>query len=397
MKICLFDDSHRNHFFPIAYSRPIAHLRCGAFTLVEKWQILAGKDTDLHILTEDYLMEYFEMKKPASEEILYLNSRIIPFRSSYEKIMTIGPDQIFIHFDGSILACLSETGEFVPDIWIKEKRKVEVDLPVFNYIWDLIYQNELLLKDDFSYFGYKNFTAPSYVYLLQPEQIVIGENVELEPGVVLDARSGPVIIDDQSHIMAHSVIKGPAYIGKNCIVRASAKLYGHLSIGPVCKVGGEVAESIIQGYSNKQHDGFLGHAYLGEWCNLGADTNNSDLKNNYGEISVFLNGKAVNTGHRFLGLIMGDHSKSAINTSFNTGTIVGFSSNIFARGFVKKFVPSFSWMGDDLIRTYDLVKAKEVARIVMGRRNKTFTGKEDRLFNYLFQFTREIENQGQQK
>jgi UDP-N-acetylglucosamine diphosphorylase/glucosamine-1-phosphate N-acetyltransferase len=187
--------------------------------------------------------------------------------------------------------------------------------------------------------------------------------------------------------MSQSVIQGPAYIGKNSIVKIGAKIYHETTVGEVCKVGGEIENAIFQSYSNKQHDGFLGHAYLGRWVNLGAATNNSDLKNNYAKISVKHNGRVVDTGLQFLGLIMGDHSKTAIGTLFNTGTIVGVSSNIFGAGFQPRAIPSFAWGGSEFIKEYKLEKALEVAEIVMSRRNKKLTDAMKTLFSDVFKFT----------
>ncbi|MFQ5584711.1 MAG: hypothetical protein ACE5GL_09785, partial [Calditrichia bacterium] len=209
--------------------------------------------------------------------------------------------------------------------------------------------------------------------------------------VVIDAENGPVWIDEDAVIMANAVLEGPIYIGKKSRIKIGAKLYENTTIGPVCKIGGEVEGSIIQGYSNKQHDGFLGHAYLGSWVNLGADTNNSDLKNNYGMIRVLLNGKPVNSGKRFLGLMMGDHSKTAINTMFNTGTIVGVNCNIFGAGMPPKFVPSFSWGGAEGIADFILDKAMHIAKNVMARRNVEFTHRDEQLFKEVRRYSSKIE------
>ncbi len=202
---------------------------------------------------------------------------------------------------------------------------------------------------------------------------------------MIDSDAGPVIIENGGTIMPNAVIIGPVYIGKKCTIKANAKIYEGTSIGQISKVGGEVEESIIHEYSNKQHEGFLGHAYIGSWCNLGADTNNSDLKNNYGPVTIVMDKEKINTGETFVGLFMGDHSKSGINTMFNTGTVVGFCSNVFGAGYLPKYIPSFSWLDAQKgITPYKLEKAIEVAKKVMKRRDIKFTSVDNNIFKYLF-------------
>jgi len=225
------------------------------------------------------------------------------------------------------------------------------------------------------------------VHFLNQAQIFVAPSVDVHPGVVLDARSGPIVIDSDAVIMANSVIQGPTYIGPGSQVKIAAKIYHGTSVGPQCKIGGEVEESVIQGYSNKQHDGFLGHAFVGEWCNLGAGTTNSDLKNNYGSVRIWCNGEWCDTGSQFIGLLMGDHSKTGINTSLNTGTVVGVSCNIFDAGLPPKFVPSFSWGRSGLLATYGLPQAIETARRVTARRSIWFGEDEERLLQSVFQST----------
>ena len=217
----------------------------------------------------------------------------------------------------------------------------------------------------------------------------IGKNVEIKPGVVLDASTGPIFIEKNVTIFPNAVIQGPFYIGQSSKIKSSATIYPNVSIGNVCKVGGEVEDTIIHSYTNKQHSGFLGHSYLGSWINLGADTNNSDLQNNYGSIKVQINGRHIDSGKQFVGLMMGDHSKTAINTMFNTGTVVGFSSNVFGAGFPPKYIPSFGWGGSESMKEYKLVKALETAKAVFVRRNRNFSAEDENLFEYIFNLTKE--------
>ena len=193
---------------------------------------------------------------------------------------------------------------------------------------------------------------------------------------------------DDAFIFPNAVIEGPCFIGKATKIKSGATIYENTTIGNVCKVGGEVEQSIFMDYSNKQHSGFIGHSYIGSWVNLGADTNNSDLKNNYSNIKIKLSNKEVDSGSQFLGLLIGDHSKSAINTMFNTGTVVGFSSNIFTSGFPDKFVPSFTWGGNESSISYDIKKAIETAKIVMSRRKLEFKKNDEEMFSFIYELTK---------
>ncbi|MBI4531482.1 MAG: hypothetical protein HY709_08145, partial [Candidatus Latescibacteria bacterium] len=224
-------------------------------------------------------------------------------------------------------------------------------------------------------------------YLLDSSNIYIAPGATVKPGVVLDAEGGPIFIDQGARIFPNATIEGPAYIGRKTQIKIGAKIYEGTTVGEVCKVGGEVEGSIIHGYSNKQHDGFLGHAYLGMWVNLGADTNNSDLKNNYSSVRVMIDGEEIDTGSMFVGLTMGDHSKSGINTMFNTGTVVGAVCNVFGAGFPPKEIPSFTWGGADGLTIYDPHRAIEVCRRVMARRDVPLTDVDAQFLQRLFELT----------
>ena len=232
----------------------------------------------------------------------------------------------------------------------------------------------------------KKYTGVNFV---NKKNIFIGKDVDIKPGVVLDASTGPIYIEKNVTIFPNAVIQGPFYIGESSKIKSCATIYPNVSIGKVCKVGGEVEDTIIHPFSNKQHSGFLGHSYLGSWINLGADTNNSDLQNNYGSIKVQVNGRHIDSGKQFVGLMMGDHSKTAINTMFNTGTVVGFSSNVFGAGFPPKYIPSFGWGGSDSMKEYKLVKAIETAKAVFARRDKNFEKDDEEMFETIFNLTKE--------
>jgi UDP-N-acetylglucosamine diphosphorylase/glucosamine-1-phosphate N-acetyltransferase len=264
---------------------------------------------------------------------------------------------------------------------------------MISYPWDLVNLNGAEIVADFALLApekEKRMRGTVYegAHLVNPGNIVIGEGSKVKPGVVLDAEGGPIWIGNNVTVFPNAVIEGPAFVGDRSLVKVGAKIYENTSIGPVCKVGGEVEGAVIHSYSNKQHDGFLGHAYLGMWVNLGADTNNSDLKNNYGNVKLVIDGETVDSGSMFMGLVMGDHSKSSINSMFNTGTVVGVSSNIFGSGFPPKSVPSFAWGGAEGLKTYDLEKALEVARRVMGRRKMALSGAEEKVLRAVFELTK---------
>ena len=248
-----------------------------------------------------------------------------------------------------------------------------LDVKYIKYLWNTLDFIADCLDDDKQFFetaANLSEYEKSGVHFVNKNDIYLGKNVKIAPGTVIDASEGVVILQDNATVMHNSVIMGPVSIGKYSTIKAGAKIYGKTSIGEHCKVGGEVENSILQGYSNKQHDGFLGHSFVSEWVNLGADTNTSDLKNNYSDISVQLENKMLQTGRRFLGTLFGDHVKTAINTMLSTGTVIGVAANIFCNGFPAKSIPSFSWVNDSNRELYNFDKFIETAHIVTARRNR---------------------------
>ena len=275
--------------------------------------------------------------------------------------------------------------------------KEQVDIKSIDYIWNITNYNASELRSDFEQLmiskkvtNKNNILGKVYdgVHLIEKDNIFIDEEAVIKPGAVIDGSAGPVYIDKKAKIFSNSVIEGAVYIGEGTQIKSCARIYENVSIGQICKVGGEVEDTIFLPYSNKQHSGFLGHAYLGSWVNIGADTNCSDLKNNYGHVKVYVNGEIVDSGTQFMGLIMGDHSKTSINTMFNTGTIVGVSCNIFGSGFPSKYIPSFSWGGRDAVTTYDIDKSIETGKRVMARRSKEMSDAEEKLFRKIFDLTK---------
>ena len=410
MQICIFEDVNYSNFEPMIFSRPVYDLLCGSNSLKEKIiRNYVGAKVSLHC--RPYLKELVQKANPnllvnkiEDAECLFINGRIIaPENLSQLLPLLPAEDKVFVNEETVIAAYLSGKNlqhkiNHIQDLFsVNDFNGLPIkilDIKCANYLWDLININGNQIISDFNYLtkqtGKQNFveSVNKNVHIINKENIFVGKDVIIKPGVVLDASCGPIIIDDDAFIFPNAVIEGPVSIGRGSKVKSGAAIYENVSIGNVCKVGGEVEQSIFMDYSNKQHAGFIGHSYIGSWVNLGADTNNSDLKNNYSKIKVKLSGKEINTGSQFLGLMIGDHSKSAINTMFNTGTVVGFSCNIFASGFPEKYVPSFTWGGDETSQVYDINKAMETANIVMSRRKIDFGKNDESMFKLIFELTK---------
>lgn len=395
--IILFESKVNENFYPFSVLHPMWELRVGAMRIFEKYQSVFDASSisfySSNSLILDSFLERFSIENELnqSKKKLVLSSQLLPttelisqlddFVIDESKNYTILLDDVIVGYytDESI-----DGLEALDSLNSKKYEKVSLDSDTkyLNYIWDAISYNESVLLDDASYFRHWPSPKEDYskgVHYLEKSQIFIQDSVKIHPNVVIDATDGAVIIDENVKIMAGSTILGPCYIGKNSTIKVGAKIYGNTSIGEVCKVGGEVEGSIIQSYSNKQHDGFLGHSFISEWVNLGADTNTSDLKNTYSEITVLQRDNEVKTGTMFLGLICGDHTKSAINTQFNTGTIAGVCGILVRPGFLPNHIKSYSWGGLQTSPTYKYSKAIEVCEIVMQRRGKQLTGSERQL------------------
>ncbi len=407
--ICIFEDPQYVKLLPLVYTRPVYDLRCGILTLREKIQRACSK-ANIALLCRPYLADVVkqqnsnvQVNEVHATNCLLINGRVIADEQFAKKIPLKGKDAVYISGNTVVAVRMSAGGhvsmkhDFSETFDVEhfaELERIPVDVKLIEYPWHLVGSNgEQIVADFKSLVKAKDKSKKATVYtgahLLNKKNIFIDSGATVKPGVVLDAESGPIYIGKNAKIFPNAVIEGPAFIGANTLIKIGAKIYENTSIGEMCKVGGEVEASIIHSYSNKQHDGFLGHSYLGMWCNLGADTNNSDLKNNYGHVKVQVNGKMVDSGSQFVGLTMGDHSKSGINTMFNTGTVVGVSSNVFGAGFPPKFIPSFSWGGADGLETYDIEKGIDVARRVMARRKVEMTEADEKLLNKVFELTRE--------
>jgi UDP-N-acetylglucosamine diphosphorylase/glucosamine-1-phosphate N-acetyltransferase len=411
--ICLFESPEFSKLLPLVYFRPVYDLRCGILTLREKVKSYY-QGIPLALSCRAYLEEVvccsnpgLQVNKISGETCLYINGQVIIDQNLVSQVALDGEDTLYI--SGGTIAAAKVSGKFLdlvkhksPDYFtlsnFKNLPQKNINVKLINYPWDLVNNNGEQIISDFKMLVSKisgnNIKGTVYdgAYILKTENVFIDEGSKIKPGVVLDAESGPIYIGRNVLIYPNAVIEGPAYIGDNSRIKIGSKIYENTSIGPYCKVGGEIEDSIIHSYSNKQHDGFLGHSYLGSWVNLGANTNNSDLKNNYSSVKVIINGEEINSGSIHAGLIMSDHSKSGINTMFNTGTVVGVSSNIFGPGFPDKYIPSFTWGGSDSFSEYTLSKSIETAKKVLKRRNIEMTYEEDTLFKKVFNLTAQERN-----
>ena len=386
MNYILFDGSSRDQLLPFTYTRPVAEIRVGILTMRERWEKHLGYTTTT--ITEDYLSTKYPMVE--LEENILIDASIIPSRNLVNLIKGLQQNQAVFLNDEPIAFYSLEGQEIIFDDFEVIQYSYN-DILKIEHPWDIFKLNAEAIQRDFDLMtnGRKSQTIPEAVFTINPKQIFIEEGATL-PICSLNAENGPIYIGKDAIIMEGSMIQGPFALCHHATIKMGAKIYGGTTIGPHCKVGGEVNNSVLFGYSNKGHDGFLGNSVLGEWCNLGADTNNSNLKNNYAEVRLwnYETEGFAKTGLQFCGLMMGDHSKCGINTMFNTGTVVGVSANIFGSGFPRNFIPSFSWGGSAGTTTYLTKKAFEVAKVVMARRNIEFTEEDAAILNHVFEETK---------
>ena len=386
MNYILFDGPFRNNLLPLTFTRPVADIRVGILTIREKWE--AYLDSTTTTVTEDYLSEKYPMVE--MEENIMINSSYLPNFELVEMVKGLENNQA-IFKDEDIIAFFTKEAQENIDFSTFEAIEFNDDIIRIEHTWDIFSKNGEAIQDDFNLItkDRKSKPIPSSNNVIDPENIFIEEGATLE-FVTLNATNGPIYIGKDTLIMECALVRGPLAICEGAIVKMGAKIYGPTTIGPYSKVGGEVNNSVLFAYSNKGHDGFLGNAVLGEWCNLGADTNNSNLKNDYSEVRLwdYQTESFTKTGLQFCGLIMGDHSKCAINTMFNTGTVVGVNANIFGSGFPRNFIPSFTWGGYGGFTTYLTKKAFEVAKTVMSRRNMEFTQQDADILEHVFEQTK---------
>lgn len=386
----IFFETNRESLLPLVFAKPIAKLRVGITTIEEKWMdFLSVSEKNISYQTAAYLSKKFKLN--TAKENLFINSAFLPSAELIDFLKNeLQQNEVLIHNDEIVAAKTSL------EIFNSESFENIIDITDFKLIsihsvTDIFTKNHQAIEQDFLRLTKNKKSAKA-----NSTNTLIGDNIFIEEGAtingaILNSSLGAIYIGKNAEIMEGSLVRGPFALCESATLKMGAKIYGATTIGPHSKVGGEVSNSVIQGYSNKGHDGFLGNSVLGEWCNLGADTNNSNLKNNYGEVKLwnYSSKKLENTDLQFCGLIMGDHTKCGINTMFNTGTVAGFSANIYGGGFQDKFIPSFSWGDNEKSTTYDLEKAIETAEKVMERREIPLTKEDKAIFAAIHQQTSE--------
>ncbi|MEL4307647.1 GlmU family protein [Joostella sp. CR20] len=386
MNYILFDGPSRNALLPFTYTRPVADIRIGILTVREKWEKFLGYTTTT--ITEDYLAEKYPMVE--MEENVLINASFLPNEDLVELVKNLEKEQAI--FSGEeVVAFYTTEGQEDVDLSTYEAIEYEGDCIQLQNTWDIFSKNGEALEADFNLLtaGRNSQSIPTTNNVIAPENIFLEEGVTVE-FCTLNATNGPIYLGKNSLVMEGSIIRGGFSLGENAIVKMGAKIYGPTTIGPGCKIGGEVNNSVLFANSNKGHEGFLGNSVLGEWCNIGADTNSSNLKNDYSPVRLW-NYETENfakTGLQFCGLMMGDHSKCGINTMFNTGTVVGVSANIFGSGYQRNFISSFQWGGTGGFTTYQPKKAFVTAKAMMERRNCEFNAEEEAILSHVFEITK---------
>jgi len=385
MNYILFDGTVRDQLLPFTFTRPVADILIGILTIREKWELMLGSTTTT--ITEDYLTDKYPMVE--LDNNVLINASFLPTEKLVEMIKSLSEDQAIFYREEPV-AFFSSENQIIDFESFRITQYSDEDVFRIEHTWDIFSKNHKAIQSDFNLItqGRKSEPIPEMTVAFNKENIFIEEGAKL-PLCSLNATDGPIYIGKNTEIMEGCMIRGPFAIREGSVVKMGAKIYGGTTIGPYCKVGGEVNNSVMFAYSNKGHDGFLGNSVLGEWCNLGADTNNSNLKNNYAEVRLwdYETESFARTGLQFCGLMMGDHSKCSINTMFNTGTVVGVSANIFGSGFPRNFVPSFSWGGSAGMTTFLTKKAFEVCEVVMARRNIEFTEIDAKILEHVFEET----------
>lgn len=394
MNVILFDSDARHNFLPLVATRPMGELTIGAMTLRARWERFLHASASY--ITQDYLQPKYPIH--IASENLVINAGFLATPTLCERVVTLDISEALL-WEGELVAARLNEDQFehlLEDEAVESLKVIEgseqLELVPLKHLWQLTRFNGRALQQDFEMLSQGRRSEA-----LSPSNRLIGpiQNLFLEEGVkmeccILNLTTGPIYIGKNAEVMEGSTLRGPIAIGEDAIVKMGAKIYGPTTIGPGCRAGGEITRSILSANSNKGHEGYLGDSVLGEWCNLGADTNNSNLKNNYGEVRLwnYEQERFEYTGEQFCGLFMGDHSKCSINTMFNTGTVVGVCANIFGAGFPRNFVPDFSWGGaDSSYRTHRLEEAFATAEAVLTRRGKPFTDLDKEILTHIFQET----------
>ena len=388
MNYLLFDDNSWDNLLPLTFTRPVSELRIGILTIKEKWEKYLN--TECSYITKDYLSE--KNKSEIKNDNILINSSFLPNIEIANVIKLLNNSEAIVHQDVLLAIRLDKdsTNDFDFNNTNFQKKETTLKINKINYPWDLFTLNGQELESDFDLI-IKNKISQDISKnnnLLFPERIFVEEGASVLFSN-LNATNGSIYIGKDTEVMEGSNVRGPFALCEHSALKIGSKIYGPTTIGPHSKVGGEINNSIIIGYSNKAHDGFLGQAVIGEWCNIGADSNNSNLKNNYTDVRMWNYPKQsfIKTGLTFCGLIMGDHSKCGINTMFNTGTVIGVNSNIFGGGYPRNFIPSYSWGGSNQMINYEFNKAIEVAQKVMSRRNIELSEIDIKILKHIYGIT----------
>jgi UDP-N-acetylglucosamine diphosphorylase/glucosamine-1-phosphate N-acetyltransferase len=388
MNYILFDEFiTRKNMLPLTFIRPVAEIRFGILTMREKWEHFLGQATST--LTEHYLLPKYPIHEEG--ENILINSSFQPEGSMVDQIRGLNPHQALVYGD-HIIAMFVYRGKKEAEESDKELEMIEyTGTPLkLNYPWDIFTYNEEAIKHDWPLVtnGKKTAGFGKGTHVISPENVFVEEGAKISHATI-NATNSLVYIGKDAEVMEGALIRGSLALCNNAILRMGARIYGATTIGPWSKIGGELDNVMVFGYTNKAHGGFIGNSVLGEWCNLGADTNVSNLKNNYDLVKVwnYYEKSFIDTGLQFAGVIMGDHTKIGINTMINTGTVIGVSANVFGTGFPRAFIPSFSWGGASGFTSFEFSKAAEIAERVFARRNVPFDHKERSILKSVYEGT----------
>ena len=386
MNYILFDGTVRRALLPFTFTRPVADIRIGILTIREKWENYLGNT--ITTITEDYLSERFPMVE--MDENVLINASFLPNVELVDLIANLNEKEA-VFFEEEVIAFY--TKETQEEVHFSTYKHIEYEGPVLRIenTWDIFSKNGEAMQADFELLtkGRKSAPISKTNSLVNPENIFLEEGASVEYSI-LNASEGPIYLGKNSEVWEGNLIRGGFALCEKAVVKMGARIYGPTTVGPYSKVCGEISNSVLIGYSSKGHEGYLGNSVLGEWCNIGADSNNSNLKNNYAKVRLwnYDTEKFEQTGLQFCGLMMGDHSKTAINTMFNTGTVIGVNCNIYVPGFPRNFVPSFSWGGASGFTTYQPQKAFEAAKVMMARRGVEFNEMDAKILNHVFEETK---------
>ena len=391
MNYILSDGNHREDLFPFTFTRPVSEIRVGILTISEKWE--KWLKAPVSFQTEEYLSEKYPLTVAA--ENMVINGSYLPNKALIEAIQNLKMGEALMDGEDYVAYTTDSPNEFFSsEDYVTVHFKS--DCTIIKNTWDIFSNNAAALQADFDVLtqGRKSQPISNTNKVKSPENIFIEEGATVE-FCILNASTGPIYIGKNALMMEGCMVRGGLALCENAILKMGAKIYGAVTAGPGCKLGGEVNNAVLFANSNKGHDGFLGNSVIGEWCNIGADTNTSNLKNNYAPVRLwnYQTEGFAKTGLQFCGLMMGDHSKCGINVMFNTGTVIGVSANIFGSGFPRNFIPSFSWGGVTAgYTTFRTNKAFEVAEAMMKRRNMEFNDTEAKILEHVFEFTQKWRN-----